>query len=76
MYWEWSEGRPRLRRMQPTDPSVTMMTQGASLNLDTIKQVPLDTASRVLGVYLCPSGDFSEHLRVMKTKADLYSIRL
>ena len=75
MYWEWVEGRPRLRPMTTTDPCVSM-TQGLSVDPVPITQVSVDKASRVLGVYLSPSGDFSEHIRIMKTKADFYATRL
>jgi hypothetical protein len=52
------------------------MTQGSSVDPIPINQVPFAKAIRVLGVYLSPSGDFSEHIRIMKNKADLYALRL
>ena len=70
MYWEWIEGRPRLRPIETTDPQVTL-TQGAGTTHLPIQRLPLDQASRILGVHLSPEGDFSKHLSVMKAKADL-----
>ena len=75
MYWEWLEGRPILRPIQPTDPDV-ILTQGASLDTHSIKRTPLDASTRMLGVYLSPNGDFSDHLKSMQLKADAYASRL
>lgn len=74
MYWDWYDGRPSLRPLTATD-SVTL-TQGSSVTLHSIQQVPIDHASRILGVYLSPDVDFSQHIRVMKSKADFYASRI
>ena len=41
-----------------------------------IKRVKLEEAPRVLGVFISPTGDFSEHIKVLNTRADTFSIRL
>jgi hypothetical protein len=73
--WEWKNGRPIMRKIQPGDPTVTL-TQGATSTPIAIKQSPLDHSSRMLGVYLNPLGDFSDHLLVLKKKADDFSRRI
>ncbi|KAI2501852.1 hypothetical protein MHU86_12617 [Fragilaria crotonensis] len=76
MYWDWTSGRPALRPISPTDPKV-LLTRGSDRETTTqVKCTSVDQASRLLGVYLSPSGDFSEQLKVMKTKADNYATRL
>jgi hypothetical protein len=75
MYWEWHDGRPYLRPMGNDDPQVHL-TQGSSSESHNIRRVPVDQASRILGVHLSPDGDFSQHIRVMKEKADFYASRL
>ena len=75
MYWEWHEGRPGLRPIQSTDPAV-LLTQGTSTVPHSIKRTSPDASNRILGVYLSPNGDFSDHLKSMKTKADSYAICL
>ena len=41
-----------------------------------VRRTYVDEASKILGVHLSPSGDFSAHLKVMKTKADKYAVHL
>lgn len=38
--------------------------------------MPLETSSRVLGVHLSPTGNFSDAIRVYKSKADTFAARL
>ena len=75
MYWEWIEGRPRLRPIDPLDPEV-LLTQGSGTASLPIQRLPLDQASRILGVHLSPDGDFSKHLQVMKAKSDLLATNI
>ena len=75
MYWEWREGHPYLRPLDEADPPV-LLTQGESEAPHSIKRVLIDQACRILGVYLSPDNDFSQHLQVMKTKADHYAFHL
>ena len=69
-------GRPGIRKHDVADQTLSLTTQGNSTEETTIKRLPLDQASRLLGVYLTPTGDFSYQLQVLQTKADLFSIRL
>ena len=72
MFWDWRKGRPQLRSISETDPSVTLR-RGDSEVHTTIKRQDVDKASRLLGVYQTPNGDFSDHINIMKTKADKYA---
>jgi hypothetical protein len=77
MYWDWKKGRPILRRIKGEDPQpFTLVTQGSTTDPTTITRHPLSKASRILGVYLAPDGNFSEQLTVLKTKADGFAIKL
>lgn len=75
MHWDWKKGRPHMQRITEGDPTLSMTTQGEN-NSQSIKRLELSTASRILGVYLSPNGDFSEQLQVLKSKADTFAIRL
>ena len=75
LYWEWKDGRPILRPVQPDDPTISL-TKGASSTPLPVDCLPSDQASKILGVHLSPLGDFSKHLAVMKIKADTYAIRI
>ena len=75
MFWEWIEGRPRLRPIDPLDPQV-QLTQGSGTTLLPIQSLPLDKASRILGVQLSPDGDCFTRLTVMKAKADLLATNI
>ena len=76
MYWDWKLGRPLLRSVAATDPPLTLTTQGEHTNAIPIRRLPITKASRILGVHLSPNGDFSNQLIVLKTKADIFAIRL
>ena len=75
LYWEWLEGRPRIRPINPLDPGITL-TQGTSSELHTVLRTPHDAATRILGVHLTQNGCFSKHLQVMTSKADKYAVSL
>ena len=75
MYWDWKNGRPELRNADEDDPRVAIR-QGTNAVPTPIKRQQLDQASRILGVFLTPLGDFSEHIRVMKRKADTMAGRI
>ena len=75
LYWEWVDGRPRLHPLQPTDPSINL-TQGSQPTSHPIAGTSPDQVIRTLGIFMSPTGDFSKHLIVMKTKADAYASRL
>jgi hypothetical protein len=77
MYWDWKQGRPQTHDVDMNDNSLHLTTQGNHTGVPTlINRVPLDKASRLLGVYLSPNGNFSSHFKVLQAKADTFSIRL
>ena len=76
IFWDWKKGRPGIRLPASTDPPLFLTTQGETTDATTIKWLPLDQASRLLGVYLTPTGNFSHQLHVLQQKADTFSIRL
>ena len=75
LFWDWKQGRPQARLILPTDPTLQLTTQGTD-NPIPIKRLPLDHASRILGVHLSPDGNFAKQLTVLKEKADGFAIKL
>jgi hypothetical protein len=75
MYWQWHQGRPLCRAIKSDDPTVCL-TSGSDPTPKVIENRPLTTPSKMLGVWLTPTGNFAEHLKVMKTKADTFSVRI
>ena len=75
MFWEWIEGRPCLRPISISDPTVAL-TKGSAPEAHSIHRIPLENATRLLGVYLSPTGGFSTHLNILKKKADAFASRL
>ena len=75
LYWEWIEGRPRLRPIADTDLPVTL-TQGSKPAEIPIKRQSLDHATRILSVHFSPLGDFSTQQQILKDKADSYASTL
>jgi hypothetical protein len=73
--WEWKNGRPTIRKIQSEDP-VLSLTQGHDATKVPIKRHTLAQSSRKLGEYLNPMGDFSDHLQILKQKANNYSCRI
>jgi hypothetical protein len=76
MRWEWQSGRPILRPIKPTDPALSLHTGQDSHHKTPICQSSLDSSSRMLGVMLNPMGTFSDHITVLKKRADEYARRL
>ena len=75
LFWDWKHGRPIIRPVSATDPSLLLTTQD-QVHQTPIKRIDPITASQILGVHLSPLGDFSEQLQVLKAKADQFSVRL
>lgn len=73
--WDWQNGRPIIRKQHQDDRKV-VLTSGVTSNKTTIQRQSLESSSRMLGVYLNPMGDFSDHLKMMKKKADDFSRRI
>lgn len=73
--WDWKGGRPIIRKRLDTDPEITLR-QGNSQERTRIRRMDLEEAPRILGVFISPTGDFSEHIRVLKARADTFAVRL
>jgi hypothetical protein len=73
--WEWKHGRPVIRKILPSDPPLSL-TQGKSSTRQGIKHTSPDQSLRMLGVLLNPMGDFTDHLAMLKSKADTFARRL
>jgi hypothetical protein len=73
LFWEWKQGRPCLREMEPGDPGIELYQGSQSSRKVSIRQQHHTTSSRILGVHQTPMGDFSDHIRVLKKKADQYA---
>ena len=75
MRWEWDKGRPSLRPILPTDPTVTLR-QGNAEGSSTIRRTKIEDSQRMLGFFLNPLGDFGDHVKYLKSKADTFAQRL
>ncbi|KAI2501729.1 hypothetical protein MHU86_12735 [Fragilaria crotonensis] len=75
MYWEWESGRPRLRKIQPTDPTI-QLHQGSQTSTTAIRRTSVDESTRMLGVYLNPNGDFGHHIKQLRQKSERYASRI
>jgi hypothetical protein len=74
--WDWCNDRPILRKALPSDPQL-LLSQGTQTAKVPIPQItPETSSSKMLGVQLNPLGDFSDHIRTLKVKADEYAPRL
>jgi len=73
MYWDWRAGRPVIRRSDESATAQVQLSQGQSTEKARIPRQELHQSTRILGVLQNPLGDFSQHVRVMKDKADMYS---
>jgi hypothetical protein len=76
MFWDWRNGRPSLREIVDSDPSIKLFQHSPSHPKASIRRLKLTEATRILGVYQTPLGDFSDHIQVLKQKADKYSAYL
>ena len=73
MFWDWRQGRPVLREIKADDPTIKLY-QGSSSSFPVpIRQQRLNESSRILGVHQTPLGDFSDHIKILKSKADRYA---
>ena len=74
--WEcWKKGRPVIQPMLPTDPVVQLET-GNSEDMTVIRRSHLDESQRMLGVIMNLNGDFGDHIKYLKSKADTFAQRL
>lgn len=73
--WDWKGGRPVIRNRHASDTEIKLR-QGTSTEETTIRRMDLEEAPRILGVFISPTGDFSAHIQVLKTRADTFAVRL
>lgn len=64
-----------IRKRLEIDPEVKLC-QGTSTVATPIRRMDLEDAPRLLGVFMSPTGDFSEHIRVLKNRADTFAVKL
>lgn len=76
MYWDWRSGRPVLRAQEDSLSATVRLSCGGDNQKYPIKRQSLTKATRLLGVFQNPSGDFSELIQVLKAKADSYAAKL
>jgi hypothetical protein len=70
MYWDWSQGRPVLREHSDNQTATMVrLRQGQSETRTAIRRQDLNQASRILGVYQTPMGDFGHHISILKQKS-------
>ena len=74
--WEWEKGRPLLRPIQPTDPTIQLYHGTKKETPFPIKRMKLDESHRMLGVLLNPTGDFGDQIRFLKNKVNSFASRL
>lgn len=75
--WEWEKGRPKLRQITSTDPRISLSQQSKTGNtISGIRSTWTDESTRMLGVYMNPMGDFSNHFNILRKNANSYAARL
>jgi hypothetical protein len=73
LHWTWIKGRSTLTKTPPQhheNPGVQLYTQNDTTNCTPIKAADYNQPTRILGVYLTSSGDFTHQLQLLKQKAD------
>jgi hypothetical protein len=76
IHWEWDKGRPVIRPVRPSDPTIRLY-QGNDQSIATeIPRSDPATSGKMLGVLLNPLGDFSDQIKAMKQKADSFASRI
>ena len=73
--WEWHKGRPRLRHPKQEDPVVKLQSN-ITEKTEVINYQQYDKASRLLGVYISPDGNYKQQIQILKQKADIYATRI
>lgn len=73
MFWDWQHGRPVLREIKADDPKIQLYQGSNKCKLVAIRRQNLHESSRILGVHQNPLGNFSDHIKVLKQKADKYA---
>jgi hypothetical protein len=73
-YWQWRKGRPHLRQPKSNDANIILHPTASDYGpATTIRHTEVTKATRVLGVYLIPAGNFTTHIPYLKKKADAYA---
>ena len=62
-------GTASIRQILPTDPKIQLI-QGNSTEVTSIKRTKLEDSHRMLGVLMNPLGDFGDHVKFLKQKAE------
>lgn len=79
IYWEWDKGRPRLRKLKQTDPSITLRSSldhtHPKREVRITRKEPEDSI-RMLGVFLSPTGNNSGQLHQYQRKAKAFASKL
>jgi len=74
IYWQWKHGRPYVRSPHPEDPTITLRLDGPTGGQAVqIRHTETNEATRVLGVYLNPAGNFTAHIAHLRNKADAFA---
>lgn len=76
LFWDWANGRPKLRQHTLEDPTVRLRQGNTTDEPVPIRRMDHHEAPRILGVHLSPLGDFSTQIRVCKDKADAFALKL
>jgi hypothetical protein len=69
-------GRPILRPRTSEDPRITLQNSFGTPRPQQIQRMPIESSSRILGVHLSPTGNFSDAINAYKTKADKFAVLL
>ena len=76
LFWEWKSGRPVLRPIKENDNELRLYQGSDTQHTHPIQRTKVTDASRILGVYLSPNGDFSKQIQVLRDKAGAFAILL
>jgi hypothetical protein len=69
LFWEWTNGRPKLRTPKPTDAKIRTRSNSSNEDGTEIRMTTPDDANKILVVYLNPVGEFSSHIAYLKKKS-------
>jgi hypothetical protein len=81
LQWEWKHGLPTLYQRQEGDADIKLTTQSVNItSSESSKSVitynPPTQSTRILGVYLNPMGDFTDHIETLRKKSHQLASRI